>query len=183
MNLSAAERIDTWIPVGFFVILWALMQWYKKLPSPDSIQKFVAVINSRGGNIVILTCSSIYFFRYSMYLFMNLLEMVKNKTISEDNAFALMAIQFITTSAFGGSMGALLKTMTGESSTARSTDGPGNGNGNGKSLLITPGQPIVTAQPTTPLGEKNDASSASTTQGTAEISSEKSQLPVKIAVK
>jgi hypothetical protein len=144
MQLTVTQRIDTWIPVGFFVLVWVVMQWNKRLPSTDSIQKFVAVINSRGGNIVILSIASIYFFRYSMYLFLHLLFMVQNKTITEDNAFGLMAIQFVTTSAFGGAMGALLKTMTGESSTARASDNPGmNG---GKGVLITPGAPIITPQ-------------------------------------
>ncbi len=121
-ELTSTQRIDTWIPIGFFVMLWALMQWNRRLPSTDSIQKFVAIINSRGGNIIILSVASVYFFRYSMYLFLHLLHMVQDKTITEDNAFALMAIQFVTTSAFGGAVGALLKTMTGDSSTARATD-------------------------------------------------------------
>jgi hypothetical protein len=162
-GLTASQRIDTWIPVGFFVLLWAWMQWNKKLPPTDSIQKFVAIINSRGGNIVILTVASVYFFRYSMYLFMHLLEMVQAKTITEDNAFGLMAIQFVTTSAFGGAMGALLKTMTGESSTARATDSPG-GNGNGKSLVITPGIPSIslrdTKDPKPPTAENSAPESA-----------------------
>lgn len=120
--LTITDRLEVWIPVVFFVILWAIMQWQGKLPSVSSIQHFVSIINSRGGNIVILSLGAVYFFRYSMYIFTDLLNMVRDKTISEDNAFALMAIQFVTTSAFGGAMGALLKTMTGESSTARSTD-------------------------------------------------------------
>jgi len=128
--LTISERLDIWIPTTFFLILWAVMQWNKKLPTINSIQEFVAVINSRGGNIAILAFASIYFFKYSMYLFGHLLSMVQDKTITQDNAFALMAIQFVTTSAFGGAMGACLKTMTGESSKARASDAS-NGNGNG----------------------------------------------------
>jgi hypothetical protein len=116
------ENLNWWIPIVFGTIIWMIMQWNDKLPSIKSIQHFVSIINSRGGNILILGVATLYFFKYSMYIFMDLLNMVKDKTITQDNAFALMAIQFITTSAFGGAMGALLKTMTGESSTARSTD-------------------------------------------------------------
>src|SRR5208282_1711799 len=133
MDINIAERLELWLPIMFFFCMWMLMQWYGKLPSTDSIQKFVAVINSRGGNIAILAIGAIYFFRYSMYMFLHLLSMVKDKTIAEDNAFALMGIQFVTTSAFGGAMGALLKTMNGESSSARKSDSNGNGNGNGTS--------------------------------------------------
>ena len=127
---TTAERLDTWIPIGCLLLLWAVMQWNKKLPSTNSVQEFVAVINSRGGNIVILSIASVYFFKWSMYLFTHLLSMVRDKTITQDNAFALMAIQFVTTSAFGGAMGALLKTMTGESSKARTSDSnPSMGDG------------------------------------------------------
>lgn len=145
--MTATQRIDTWIPVAFFIITWAIMQWHNKLPPVESVQKFIAMVNSRGGNIVILAIGSVYFFKYSMYLFLHLLEMVKNNTITESNAFGLMAIQFVTTSAFGGAMGALLKTMTGESSTTRSTDNT-NGNGSGKSVVITPGVPNITLRNT-----------------------------------
>jgi type IV secretory pathway VirB6-like protein len=131
-NWTWGERLDTWIPIVFFVLLWAFMQWHQKMPSTTSIQEFVAVVNSRGGNILVLAAASVYFFKYSMYVFMHLLSMVRDKSISESNAFGLMAIQYVTTSAFGGAMGALLKTMTGESSKARSSDSSnGNGNGNG----------------------------------------------------
>jgi len=125
-TFSIADKLELWLPTLFFVLLWAFMQWHGKLPSTKSIGEFTGILNSRGGNIIILSLSSVYFFRYSMYIFLDLLHMVKEKTISEDNAFALMAIQFVTTTAFGGSMGALLKTMTGESTKARSTDNPDN---------------------------------------------------------
>lgn len=130
MNHFAAtvgDRLELWIPTAVILLLWAFMQYHDKLPSVESIGKMVAIINSRGGNIAVLAGGSIYFFKYSMYLFFMLLGMVKDKTITQDNAFALMAIQFITTSAFGGAMGALLKTMTGESSSQRASDSNGSG--------------------------------------------------------
>lgn len=122
MHDLLTQDLRFWVPTFIFVLLWALMQWYEKLPSMQSIQDFVALVNSRGGNIVILAGGSIYFFKWSMFLFMKLLNMVKDGTIKQDNAFALMAIQFVTTAAFGGVAGALLKTMTGESSRARTSD-------------------------------------------------------------
>ncbi len=137
IHLDVAQRLELWIPIAFFTALWVFMQWHDKLPSVDSIQKFVAVINSRGGNILILSISSIYFFKYSMYIFMDLLSVVRDKTISEDNAFALMAIQFVTTSAFGASFGAALKTMTGDSSTGR------KGDTNGTPDKLPPGASMV----------------------------------------
>ena len=156
--MGITERLELWLPIMFFTILWVVMQWYGKLPSVDSVQKFVAVVNSRGGNIVILCVAGLYFFKYSMYLFMDLLSMVRNKTISEDNAFALMAIQFVTTSAFGGAMGALLKTMTGESSSARKGDIPTNKDNDNDTTSPAPVLPVTntsstvdTTPPTTPV--------------------------------
>lgn len=156
-----ANKLDVWVPVVFFVMLWAVMQWSDKLPSVSSIQHFVAIVNSRGGNIIILSAATIYFFKYSMYIFMNLLDMVRDKTITQDNAFALMAIQFITTSAFGGAMGALLKTMTGESSSARSTD-----------IRTTPGSTTI-ATSTFPSPEVKDSLKGNVTQVTTSIAAEK----------
>jgi hypothetical protein len=165
-SMTVIDRLELWIPVLVCFMTWVVMQWNDKLPSTKSIQHFVSIINSRGGNIVILTIASVYFFRYSMYIFMDLLNMVKDKTISEDNAFALMAIQFVTTSAFGGSMGALLKTMTGESSTARSTD----------SVVDAPGTKITsntsisgTVPPTKPSEPNKDASQVIVAQETPSL--------------
>lgn len=161
-SMTITDRLVLWLPGMFFFIAWMIMQWNDKLPSTKSIQHFVSIINSRGGNIIILAASSVYFFKYSMYIFMDLLSMVKDKTISEDNAFALMAIQFVTTSAFGASMGALLKTMTGESSTARSTD----------AIVDAPGTKITTqtnisgtVPPIKPSEPVNNASQGIVAQG------------------
>lgn len=124
-NVTVTQKIELWIPIAFFVMLWCLMQWHEKLPSTKSIQHFISIINSRGGNIAVLFGLSVYFFKWSMYIFFDLLSKISNGKIDASNAIALMAIQFATSSAFGGSMGAMLKTMTGESSATRSTD-PGN---------------------------------------------------------
>jgi hypothetical protein len=142
-SFTVTDKLELWLPILFFTLLWAVMQWHGKLPSTQSIQEFTAVLNSRGGNILVLIIASLYFFRYSMYIFLHLLNMVKDKTITQDNAFALMAIQFITTSAFGGAMGALLKTMTGESTKARSTDVV-NGNSTVTKPVVSPVEPPKT---------------------------------------
>lgn len=110
------EYFQVWLPIAVIVFLYLLLAMKNKLPNTKAISEFMSVLNTRGGNIFVLALASAYFFRYSMYMFNMLLGMVRDKTISEDNAFALMAIQFVTTTAFGGAMGALLKTMTGESS-------------------------------------------------------------------
>src|ERR1017187_8225960 len=126
------------------------MQWHGKWPSVRAWGDFVAILNSRGGNILVLVLAAVYFFRYSMILFWELLRMVSNKTVTPDNAFAMMAIQFVTTGAFGGAMGALLKTMTGESSKARSSDSldaPPNGTSTTHSTTSTEKTTTVASPP------------------------------------
>ena len=120
---DALDVLISWMPAIFFLLVWAMMQCYGKLPSMDSVQSFVTMFNSRGGNILVLSLGSVYFFKYAMYLFLHLLHLASEGKITPDNAFALMATQFLTTTAFGAFSGALLKTMTGES------PAPKNGNG------------------------------------------------------
>jgi hypothetical protein len=107
-----------------FVLLLAMFMWAKKLPSVEGFDKFLVSLNSRGGNIILLAAASIYFFVHSIKIFYYLLAASTDGHIAQDNAFALMGLQFATSSAFGGAFGALLKTMTGESSKSRSADAP-----------------------------------------------------------
>lgn len=131
-----SDHFVVWAPMMFFVSLWVFMQWHGRLPSTDSIQEFITMLNSRGGNILVLTCLSMYFFKYAVYLFFHLLQLTREGKITPDNAFALMAVQFLTTTAFGGFSGALLKTMTGESP-APARNGNGNGNGYNEHTIAT----------------------------------------------
>lgn len=127
LSVGMAKEIDltnyqlTWIWLGVFAIL-AVMQWNNKLPAPAAFHEFCDVLNGRGGNILILAVLSMYFFIQSMRLFYNLMDLSKGGFIQQDNAFALMGLQFATASAFGGAFGALLKTMTGDSSRSRTAD-------------------------------------------------------------
>jgi hypothetical protein len=117
------DGLDLYLIGGTLLTTLVAMQWLGKLPKADSIQSLLAALNSRGGNILILSAFSVYFFHHSIKLFYMLLDMVRQQQLTQDNAFALMGLQFVTSTAFGGFSGALLKTMTGESSKARTTDG------------------------------------------------------------
>lgn len=126
------DKYDIYVAIGAVALTYLVLQYFRKLPSAESIQDLLAALNSRGGNILILSCFSGYFFHHSLVMFYSLLGMVKEGALTQDNAFALMGLQFVTSTAFGGFSGALLKTMTGESSKARTSD--------------TNGGPKVTAQ-------------------------------------
>jgi len=115
--------INRWDIYGSAALLvWFSLQLLGRMPKVKSVTDLVHAINSRGGNIVVLSASSVYFFSHSIRLFYFLLDMSKDGKIGQDNAFALMALQFVTSTAFGGSFGALLKTMTGDSSRGRISD-------------------------------------------------------------
>lgn len=117
------ELVNWNVVYGGLFLLWLTYMLRNKLfPGEESFSGFATVINSRGGNIVLLAVMSLFFFVHSMRLIYQLIDMAKDGKIDATNAIAMMGIQFVTGSAFGGSFGALLKTMTGESSKARSSD-------------------------------------------------------------
>lgn len=94
-----------------FLVLLAL----RRLPTVASIQALATMLNTRGGNILVLVLFSWFFFVQAMRLMYQLVWMVQTHKLTADNAFAQVGLQFVTSSAFGGAFGALLKTMTGES--------------------------------------------------------------------
>lgn len=114
-----------WIALGIFLAVLVALQIFNKLPKLDSIKSLIAVMDSKGGNISVLVVMSIFFFWSGMKMFYVLLSMMQAKTLTADNAFALMGLQFVTGTAFGGAFGALLKTMTGTEPHAESPPVPG----------------------------------------------------------
>lgn len=109
--------------VGFLLLLLA-----NRLPSAQGFSQFVGVMNSRGGNILILLGMVVYFTGKGIQLFYYALELIRYKQLTPDNAILLMGLTWITSQMGGGAMGALLKTMTGSDSLARASDTNGNGN-------------------------------------------------------
>jgi hypothetical protein len=95
-----------------FVVLLVLMA-AKRLPSPEGFDHFLGALNSKGGNIAILTLFTYISFVKASLMFYHLLDMVKANQLQQDNSFALMGLQFLTTSAFGLFAGALINTLTG----------------------------------------------------------------------
>lgn len=114
--------LGDWIIVGVFLAVFILLLLKNKLPSVDGLKEVVDILNSRGGNILILAYASIYFFNKAFASMQLMMQMVAAGTLKPDNVFAHTTSQFLTSVAFGGAFGALLKTMTGE---------PNQKNGNG----------------------------------------------------
>jgi hypothetical protein len=102
------------LPIALLIVLWAFMQWHQKLPSTESIQNLATVLATKGGNIMILTGMGFVFFFAGLRLIYYCLSLSIDGKVSTDNAVMMLAITFVTGTAFGGTQGALLKTMTGE---------------------------------------------------------------------
>jgi len=130
--------------VIFFTLV--IMQWYKKLPSVDSIQELASVMNSRGGNIMVLGSFSVFFFFSALRFTYWFMEKSADGKLSPQDTLGLAAFTWITGTAFGGSFTSMVKAMTGENTKARSTDGNGNGNGHSTPVLAP-----VQAQPIQPV--------------------------------
>ena len=122
--------------VGVFVLVYMALAFGNRLPSIDTFQKFVSVLNSRGGNILILAVFSLYFFRGAMHLVYHLLAMQQD-VITKQDSIVMTAMGFVTGTAFGGAWGAMLKSMTGSESQTRAADGGNNGK------TITPPPPTI----------------------------------------
>jgi hypothetical protein len=113
---SAVTRIDIWLAVVITLIV--LLIWKTGLRfSVAGVQELVTVLNTKGGIIMVLGSLSLFFFIATIWVFYTILQDIKAGALREDNAVALLALQFCMNSAFSLCLGAMLKTMTGEAPT------------------------------------------------------------------
>lgn len=112
--MTLEHLCSIYIPVAFVILLWAFMQWNGKLPTTESIQALATITATKGGNIIILVIMAMAFFFAGMRLIYYCLSLSIDGKLSTDNAVMMLAITFVTGTAFGATLGALLKTMTGE---------------------------------------------------------------------
>ena len=143
-NINTRDLIVLLFVFSTFVVL----AYLRRLPEPWVIKHYLSAINDRGGNIVVLALLSAWFFSISVRIFYYSFELLSQKRLEPDNAILLMAVQFVTSSAFGSSFGALLKTMTGSDSSARGTDA---GTPGSRSTTTTVTSASTPPSPTTPL--------------------------------
>lgn len=104
----------------FFTLV--VMQWYRKLPSVDSIQELASVVNSRGGNIMVLGIFSFVFFMSALRFTYWFMEKATTGKISAQDTLGLAAFTWVTGTAFGGAFTSMVKAMTGENTKARASD-------------------------------------------------------------
>lgn len=104
---------------GLYLTLWVMFftfifMWYQgRLPSTGVLQDLTTILNSRGGNILILSAASVYFFYHAEHMYYVVVQLINGGVIKADNGIALNGLLF-DTGAFGSAFGALLKTMSPE---------------------------------------------------------------------
>jgi hypothetical protein len=79
----------------------------------ESIAKISKTLDTRGGNIIILVCFTMLFFTVGIGFGYHILGMIEAKGLSADNTMAALLVQFVTGSAFGTALGALIQLLGG----------------------------------------------------------------------
>jgi len=110
-SLYLANKWDL-IGLGILTILLLLLIFSDRIPSIGTIREFVEIINTRGGNILLLGFFVWIFFRSAMLFIYHVMGMAEAPgPIDKAQAVITSGLGFVTGSAFGGAFGALLKTM------------------------------------------------------------------------
>ena len=102
-----------YLAIAFVIALYSLFLYLGKLPSMDSLQRFATVLDTKGGNIIVLVALALYFFHDAQVMYYIVIDKIKDGTITADNGIALNGLMFAT-GAFSGVSGALLKVMSGQ---------------------------------------------------------------------
>lgn len=150
------DKADIYIVLVTIIILYAAGAWKNKLPSNASVHSMVSLIDTKGGNILILGLLAIYFFHRTEEMYYAVMKLVHDGAIASDNGTALNGLLFCN-GAFSGVIGALLKVMTG---TEPSVPPPGGTT----STTVTTTSSVLPSK--TPTDVKTDVSSSSQGQET-----------------
>ena len=92
--------------------LLALLGWYGKLPSVESFVTFCNAINTRGGNIVLLSFMVFLLVTMSMKYVYFLVGLEVSGKLTKESALAMNGFTFITGGVTGLLVGAFLKALS-----------------------------------------------------------------------
>jgi hypothetical protein len=111
------NAIEAHLALFALIILYGILAAKHLLPSISSLQGFADLLNSKGGNILVLLILSLLFFETGVRMIYWCLERAIEGKLNADNAVMMMGVTFITGSCFGGSFSSMLKVMSGETPT------------------------------------------------------------------
>jgi hypothetical protein len=119
--LEHISRADVYLFA--LIAVYVFLSLRNKLPAVESIRRIVSALDDRGGNIVVLAIFSGWFFLAGMHAFYFALNLISQGKIDAKDAILMMFVTWLTGSAFGGSFGAMLKTLNGQISVSPPTGG------------------------------------------------------------
>lgn len=132
--------------ICYLVFFWSLAAlfaacffwWKERFPSIEAFQKFIELVNTKGGNILVLLFMSLIGTFASVRFLYYIVQLSVDGKLQQDNSFALLAISFLTNTLTGAFIGAMLKTMTGDAPPVKEIV-----NEKGTTPTPTPGTPGV----------------------------------------
>lgn len=146
-------QFATYFPILATLLVVVLLGAFKLWPSIDTLNALANLMNTKGGNILLLGFLSIFFFLIGIrFIYWTLERMIENK-LTVDNAMIMLGVNFVTGTAFGGAFSSMLKTMTGESAPSMP----------GTKETTTSTITSVKTEPATPVA--STTTTTSTTQG------------------
>ena len=146
-TLAGITRIDIWVTVAIalcIILIWKTETLIKAgAISVQAVQELANVVNTKGGNILVLMgLTLIFFFTGIGLIFWSLNRMLEDK-LTADNAVLMMGLSWVLGTAFGGSFSSMLKVMSGEPAPGTTTTSSirSNATANGDSTI-----PITTTK-------------------------------------
>lgn len=108
------DRYDILYIAAGIVLLYAFMAYRKVLPSVQAVQDLATLVNTKGGNILVLLFLTMVFFFTGVGLIYWALNRMQEGKLAADNAVLMMGLSWVLGTAFGGSFSSMLKVMSGE---------------------------------------------------------------------
>lgn len=116
----------TWqgyVLLGLFIAAVVLLAVTRRLPPMSSFKDFADVVNSAGGNIILLALFTAWSVKIAMQFFYHVLALPVDHLTKAD-AIVTAGIAFVTGTLVGTFAGALIKTLTGGKANGTAASGP-----------------------------------------------------------
>jgi hypothetical protein len=101
-----------YILIGSLILSYLVLSFAGRLPSMSSFKEFADIINSAGGNILLLTLLTVWSIKIAMQFFYHLLGMDPAQ-FDKASSIVTAGITFVQGGLSGMFIGALIKTLSG----------------------------------------------------------------------
>jgi hypothetical protein len=101
-----------YVLIGSLIASYLVLSFANRLPSMSSFKEFADIINSAGGNILLLTLLTVWSIKIAMQFFYHLLGMDATQ-FDKASSIVTAGITFVQGGLSGMFIGALIKTLSG----------------------------------------------------------------------